>query len=439
MTYQQTLDYLFARLPMFQRVGAAAYKANLDNTNKIIELLGKPHQKIKCIHVAGTNGKGSSSHMIAAILQQAGYKTGLYTSPHLVDFRERIKINGKMIPKNYITDFVEKYKESFEQIEPSFFEWTVGLAFDYFAKEEVDVAVIEVGLGGRLDSTNVITPKVSLITNISFDHMNLLGDTLEKIAAEKAGIIKARIPVVVSQYQSESGPLFSAIARELKSPIEFADKNYKVVDHKIVNGLLNTTILNKKTNSTINLDLDLTGTYQLKNVLGVLNTIEFIEKAGFIVEFETLKQALKQVVKLTGLNGRWQTISENPLMITDTGHNEDGIKNLLANLKTIKYANLHFVFGAVNDKDVSKILQLLPKEATYYFTKANIPRALNEIELFEQAQKLKLKGKAFETVRAAIDAAKKAYKKNDLILIGGSTFIVGDALAENISESVANK
>jgi dihydrofolate synthase/folylpolyglutamate synthase len=417
---------------MFQRVGAAAYKANLDNTIKIVELLGKPHQKIKCIHVAGTNGKGSSSHMLAAVLQQAGYKTGLYTSPHLVDFRERIKINGKMIPKNYITDFVEKYKEPFELIEPSFFEWTVGLAFDYFAKEEVDVAIIEVGLGGRLDSTNVIKPKVSLITNISFDHVNLLGDTLDKIAAEKAGIIKARVPVVVSQYQSESGPIFNAVAKELKSPIEFADKQFKIIDHKILNGLLNTTILNKKTNTTINIDLDLTGTYQLKNVLGVLKTLEFIEDAGFIVGQEIIKEALKQVVKTTGLNGRWQTISEKPLMITDTGHNEDGIKNVIANLKSSTYNQLHFVFGAVNDKDVSKILQLLPKEAIYYFTKANIPRALNENELLEQAQKIKLQGKAYNTVKSAIDAAKKAYKKNDLILIGGSTFVVGDALAETV-------
>ena len=424
---------------MFQRVGVAAYKANLDNTNKIIELLGKPHQKIKCIHVAGTNGKGSSSHMLAAVLQQAGYKTGLYTSPHLIDFRERIKINGKMIPKNYITEFVEKYKEPFEQIEPSFFEWTVGLAFDYFAKEEVDVAIIEVGLGGRLDSTNIINPKVCLITNISFDHMNLLGDTLEKIATEKAGIIKARVPVVVSQYQSESGPLFNAAAKKLKATIEFADKVFKVIDYKILNSFLNTTILNKKTNTTVNLDLDLTGLYQLKNVLGVLTTIEFIKKAGFIVEDEDVKLALKQVTKVTGLNGRWQTISKNPLMITDTGHNEDGIKNVISNLKSLTYANLHFVFGAVNDKDVSKILELLPKEATYYFTKANIPRALNENELLEKAQKIKLKGKAFENVKSAIDSAKKAYKKNDLILIGGSTFIVGDALLENFSDSLSIK
>ena len=431
MTYQQTLDYLFARLPMFQRVGAAAYKANLDNTIKIIELLGKPHQKLKCVHVAGTNGKGSSSHMIASVLQQAGYKTGLYTSPHLIDFRERIKINGKMIPKNYIVDFVEKYKEAFEKIEPSFFEWTVGLAFDYFANEEVDVAVIEVGLGGRLDSTNVITPKVSLITNISYEHMNLLGDTLEKIAAEKAGIIKARIPVVVSQYQSESGPLFNAVAKELKTTVQFADKNYKVVDHKLKDGYLNTTILNKLKNTTTNLDLDLTGIYQLKNVLGVLNTLDVIEKSGFIIEQNDIKKGLKQVVKNTGLEGRWQTISQKPLMIADTGHNEDGIKNVIANLKTIEYSHLHFVFGTVNDKDVSKILELLPKEATYYFTKANIPRSLDENELFEKAQKVKLKGKTFSNVKTAIEAAKKASKESDLILIGGSTFVVGDALAEN--------
>ncbi|MBA3681652.1 MAG: bifunctional folylpolyglutamate synthase/dihydrofolate synthase [Bacteroidetes bacterium] len=431
MTYQQTLDYLFARLPMFQRVGAAAYKANLDNTNKIIELLGKPHQKLKCVHVAGTNGKGSSSHMIASVLQQAGYKTGLYTSPHLVDFRERIKINGKMIPKNYIVDFVEKYKGEFEKIEPSFFEWTVGLAFDYFSKEEVDVAVIEVGLGGRLDSTNVITPKVSLITNISYDHMNLLGDTLEKIAAEKAGIIKSRVPVVVSQYQSHSGPLFNAVAKALKTAVQFADKNYKVIDHKLKDGFLNTTVLNKVTNTSLNLDLDLTGTYQLKNVLGVLNTLDVIEKAGFIIEQSDIKKGLKQVVKNTGLEGRWQTISEKPLIIADTGHNEDGIKNVLANLKTIDHTHLHFVFGTVNDKDVSKILELLPKEATYYFTKANIPRALDENELFEKAKKLKLKGEVFSNVKEAIEAAKKAYKKSELILIGGSTFIVGDALAES--------
>ncbi|MCC6371494.1 MAG: bifunctional folylpolyglutamate synthase/dihydrofolate synthase, partial [Bacteroidia bacterium] len=296
MNYEQTLDYLFARLPMYQRVGAAAYKADLTNTLKIVELLGKPHQKLKCIHVAGTNGKGSSSHMLAAVLQQSGYKTGLYTSPHLLDFRERIKVNGKMIPKTYVQEFVKKHKDAFEQIEPSFFEWTVGLAFDYFSSEEVDVAIIEVGLGGRLDSTNVITPKASLITNISFDHTNLLGDTLEKIAREKAGIIKSRVPVVVSQYQSETGPLFNTVAKDLKSPIEFADKNYKVTDYKMAEGLLKVEVLNRKNNQSQSYELDLTGSYQLKNLLGVLNVLEFVEKAGYIIEPENVKNALKQVV-----------------------------------------------------------------------------------------------------------------------------------------------
>jgi dihydrofolate synthase/folylpolyglutamate synthase len=431
MTYQQTLDYLFARLPMYQRIGAAAYKADLNNTIAIMEVLAKPHQKLKCIHVAGTNGKGSSSHMISAILQQAGYKTGLYTSPHLFDFRERIRINGKMIPKNYIIDFVEKYKEPFEKIEPSFFEWTVGLAFDYFVSEEVDVAVIEVGLGGRLDSTNVITPVVSLITNISYDHMNLLGDTLEKIAREKAGIIKAKTPVVVSQYQSESGPLFMQMAKDLRAPIEFSDKIYKVTGCKLNKGLLSVNVLNRKNNSEEVYELDLTGTYQAKNLLGVLNAVEHIIKAGFVIEPANIKAALKQVVKLTGLLGRWQTIGEKPMMIVDTGHNEDGIKQVLENLKHVDHNQLHFVFGAVNDKDVSKILALLPKDAVYYFVKASVPRALNEIDLLEQAAKLKLNGKSFSTVKDGIAAAKKASKKTDLILIGGSTFVVGDAL-ENI-------
>ena len=428
MTYPQTLDYLFARLPMYQRVGAAAYKANLDNTYKIVELLGKPHQKLNCIHIAGTNGKGSSSHMLAAILQQSGYKTGLYTSPHLIDFRERIKINGKMVPKNYVTDFVLKHKTAFEEIEPSFFEWTFGLALDYFKNQEVDVAVIEVGLGGRLDSTNIITPKAALITNISFDHMNLLGDTLEKIGREKAGIIKARIPVVISQYQSETAPLFNSIAKELKAPIEFADKNYKLLSTNLSNGLLQVKVLNKQTNQAEVYDLDLTGNYQAKNLLGVLNVIDFIEKGGFLIQPENLKTALRQVAKLTGLMGRWQTLSKKPLIIADTGHNEDGIKQVVNNFATIPHHKLHMVLGVVNDKDVSKILSLLPKEAIYYFVKASVPRALNEQELMDQAKKLKLYGNAYTTVEAGLKAAKKASKKNDLIFVGGSTFVVGDAL-----------
>jgi dihydrofolate synthase / folylpolyglutamate synthase len=429
LTYPQTLDYLFSRLPMYQRIGAAAYKADLVNTIKIVELLGNPHKKIKCIHVAGTNGKGSSSHMLAAVLQEAGYKTGLYTSPHLIDFRERIKVNGKMIPKNYIVDFVEKHKESFEAIEPSFFEWTVGLAFDYFRNEEVDVAVIEVGLGGRLDSTNVINPVAALITNISYDHMNLLGDTLQKIATEKAGIIKPRIPVIVSQYQSESGPLFAQVAKDNKANLEFADKIYKVVSSKETNGLQQVVVLNKKKNEEELYELDLTGSYQVKNLLGVLGTIENIIEAGFFIEEANVKSGLKQVVKLTGLLGRWQKLSEKPLIVADTGHNEDGIKQVIENLKKIAHTKLHFVFGAVNDKSIDSILSLLPKDAVYYFVKASVPRALDEGELLNQAQKLKLSGKAFSSVEAGIYAAKKSCKKGEMILIGGSTFVVADALA----------
>jgi dihydrofolate synthase / folylpolyglutamate synthase len=429
MNYQQTLDYLFARLPMYQRIGAAAYKADLVNTFKITEHLGKPHLKTKCIHVAGTNGKGSSSHMLAAIMQQCGYKTGLYTSPHLIDFRERIKINGKMIPKNYVVDFVEKHKEAFEAIEPSFFEWTVGLALDYFAAEEVDVAIIEVGLGGRLDSTNIITPEACLITNISFDHMNLLGDTLEKIGKEKAGIIKSRVPVVVSQYQSETAPVFNSVAKELKAPLEYADKNFKILGYQKEKNFLKVKILNKKNDESLEYELDLTGQYQVKNLLGVLNILEHIEKKGFLIEPQNIKTALKQVCKLTGLKGRWQTLSEKPLIIADTGHNEDGIKQVLENIKGLAIENLHFIFGTVNDKDSGKILSLLPKDAIYYFVKANIPRALDEKELHTHAQKLKLQGKPFPTVEAGLKAAKKAYSKGDLIFIGGSTFVVGDALA----------
>ena len=428
MTYQQTLDYLFSKLPMYQRVGAAAYKANLDNTIAICNALGNPEKKLKCVHVAGTNGKGSSSHMLAAILQQAGYKTGLYTSPHLVDFRERIKINGKMIPKTDVVKFVEEYKDVFEKIEPSFFEWTVGLAFHYFKEQEVDVVILEVGLGGRLDSTNVVNPVACLITNISFDHMNLLGDTLPKIAAEKAGIIKSKIPVTISQTQLEVISVFNNKAIELKAPIEFADKNYKLISSKHEKQLLNIELLHKKTNTTHLYHLDIQGNYQIKNLMGVLNTVENLKRKGFLIEEEMITSALQHVQKITGLKGRWQVIQDKPLVIADTGHNEDGIKEVLENLKRYNYKTLHFVLGVVNDKDISKILKLLPKEAAYYFCKATIPRALDETELSVQAKKAGLIGKTFKTVEEALTAAKKKAKSNDLVFVGGSTFTVADIL-----------
>lgn len=428
MTYPQTLDYLFSRLPIFQRIGAAAYKANLDNTFAICKALGNPEKKIKCVHVAGTNGKGSSSHMLAAVLQQAGYKTGLYTSPHLIDFRERIKINGKQIPKTDVVKFVEDYKNTFDSIEPSFFEWTVGLAFHYFAAQEVDITIIEVGLGGRLDSTNVIKPECCLITNIGFDHINLLGNTLQLIATEKAGIIKEKVPVIISQTQIEVLSVFNTKAQSLKAPISFADKQYKVISNSIQDNLLCIELHEKVKNKTQLYKLDISGLYQIKNLQGVLSCLEILKKKGFIIEDDAILKALQNVKKLTGLMGRWQTLSENPLIIADTGHNEDGIKEVLKNLERYTYKKLHIVFGVVNDKDVTSILNLLPKTATYYFCKANIPRALPEKELFDLAKQHDLRGKKFPTVSEALTEAKKQAKPTDLIFVGGSTFTVADAL-----------
>lgn len=429
MTYKQTLEYLFTKLPMYQRVGAAAYKADLNNTLAICAALGNPEKKLKCIHIAGTNGKGSSSHMLAAILQQAGYKTGLYTSPHLTDFRERIRVNGKMIAQAAVVQFVESHQATFEQIEPSFFEWTVGLAFDYFVKEEVDIAVIEVGLGGRLDSTNVINPVACLITNIGMDHMNLLGDTLPKIAAEKAGIIKSRVPVVISQTQLEVISVFNNTARDLKATIEFADKNFKIVSGHHQGNRLSVTVLNKRLNESHSYELDLQGTYQLKNLPGVLAMVDVLRAKGFMIEEREVSAALKQVQKLTGLRGRWQTLSEKPLVIADTGHNEDGIREVLDNIRRYSFQKLHIVLGVVNDKDISKILKLLPKDAVYYFCKASIPRALDEAELSALSKKAGLTGTTYPTVAAALGSAMKQAKAKDLVFVGGSTFTVADALA----------
>jgi len=429
MNYPQTLQYLYNRLPMYQRIGAAAYKANLDNTLKIINLLGNPHKKFKSIHIAGTNGKGSSSHMIASVLQQAGYKTGLYTSPHLLDFRERIKINGKMIPQNKVVQFVEKYKKEFEEIEPSFFEWTVGLAFEYFAQQEADIAVIETGLGGRLDSTNIITPLVSMITNIGHDHMNLLGNTLTQIAREKAGIIKPRVPVVISEQQSGIYPVFNEVAAQNKAPVYYADKRFKVQLSKYVQEYLHIEILDKKRNRTVAFDLDLTGSYQLKNLPGVLQVIDELQMQGFIIEEKDIIEGLKKVVSQTGLLGRWQVLKKSPLVITDTGHNKEGVQQVLLNLQKYQPAKLHMVIGMVNDKTPGDILEMLPKHAMYYFVQASVPRALEMDILYKEAAKHQLKGHAYDSVEKGLRSALKAAGKNDLVFIGGSTFVVADALA----------
>jgi len=436
MNYKQTLDYLYTQLPMFQRIGTAAYKADLDNTLAICKLLRNPENKFKSIHVAGTNGKGSTSHMLAAVFQQAGYKTGLYTSPHLKDFRERIKINGKEIPKKYITEFVEKHKIDFEKIEPSFFEWTVGLAFNYFAEQKVDIAIIEVGLGGRLDSTNVITPLLSLITNISYDHTNLLGNTLPKIAKEKAGIIKPKVPVVISQTQPTVKKVFVEKAKASKSKIYFADD---IFIHQKENYLPKKSLTGhsyKKGKEFIAVVSDLPGTYQQYNIVGVLTALDIL-KHDFKIKNKHVTKALCNVKKLTGLHGRWELINKHPRIIADTGHNKDGILQVMECVdrefksKTVK-GKLHVVFGAVNDKDVSDIFSLLKTNkhfanAAYYFCKPNIPRGMELNILYKAAKQKGLIGKIYPSVKEALHAAKKTAKANELVFVGGSTFTVAEA------------
>ncbi len=427
-SYLETLDYLFEQLPMFHRIGAAAYKADLNNTLRIAELLNHPERKFRSVHVAGTNGKGSTSHMIASVLQSAGYKTGLYTSPHLKDFRERIRINGKMIPGQTVIDFVNLYSKDFERIKPSFFEWTVGLAFDYFANEQVDIAVIETGLGGRLDSTNIITPLVSVITNIGLDHTNLLGDTLKKIATEKAGIIKQGIPVVIGEYNDNIVHVFIDKAKETSSEILFADKNLSAVKNPPSAALPDFSIWEGKNMLYDFLQIDLTGNYQMKNVLTVIQTLRVLKKQGVSLLDRYIREGLNNVKAQTGLMGRWQIISQHPLTICDVAHNAEGIKYVVEQLSETPHNRLHIVLGMVNDKDITSVLNLLPANAEYYFCRANIPRALDATELAKQATALGLKGKSFFTVAEALQAARKNAKEDDLIFIGGSTFVVAEAL-----------
>ena len=413
---------------MFQRIGSAAYKANLNNTIAICKLLSNPENKFKSIHVAGTNGKGSTSHMLASILQSAGLKVGLYTSPHLKDFRERIKINGELIPEQNVVDFVEKYKHDFEKIEPSFFEMTVGLAFDYFANEKVDIAVIEVGLGGRLDSTNVITPEVSIITNISFDHTALLGNTIEKIAGEKAGIIKSRVPVIIGESQVGTKKVFEDKATEKNTSIVFADEQFTIKNVLQEHFLLKMDIEKTGTIRYENLESQLLGLYQQKNIVTVLCAVEILNKKGYVLTEEIIRSGIKTVISQTGLLGRWQILSEQPLVIADTGHNEAGIEEVLSQLKLTPHNRLHFVLGMVNDKDITKILSMLPANALYYFCKANIPRALAANELATKANEFGLNGQVYACVQDAYIAAKEQALENDLVFIGGSTFTVAEVV-----------
>ena len=428
MNYKETIDYLYSKLPMFTRIGAVAFKKDLHNTIALCENLGNPQNKFKTIHVGGTNGKGSTSHMLAAIFQEAGYKTGLYTSPHLKDFRERIRINGEMIPESFVADFVNQQQSIIEAVSPSFFEATVAMAFSFFAEEKVDIAIIEVGLGGRLDSTNIITPELSVITNISLDHTNILGNTLEEIATEKAGIIKPGIPVVIGEKQTETTAIFLEKAATTSSQITFADQELHTDQTSRATEYLNTSVYKGTTILYKDLELDLNGFYQLKNVLTVLQAISILQLKGYAIANNHIYAALKNVKALTGLQGRWQKLGEQPLIICDTGHNIAGITEVMENIRKTGYEQLHIVIGMVKDKDISGVLALLPVNAAYYFCQPQLERALSATDLAAEAQKYGLNSKVFDTVNLAVEAAKDRAGKNDLIFIGGSTFVVAEAL-----------
>lgn len=426
MTYQQTIEYLFTRLPLYSRIGIAAYKANLDNTIELCASLGDPQTKFKSVHIAGTNGKGSVSHMLAAILQTAGHKTGLYTSPHLKDFRERIRVNGEMIDKEFVIDFTEKINPLVEKLEPSFFEITVAMAFDYFAEQQVDIAIIETGLGGRLDSTNIIIPELSVITNIGWDHMNLLGDSLEKIAGEKAGIIKSGVPVVIGETVNESLPVFEKIAVEKKAPLTIASKKRQVMAWRWEKHELIVEVAENHQTDHYIYRLDLPGLYQTKNLLTVLEVCSQLVQKGWHIDERHIHKSLRQVKKLTGLHGRWDIIHEHPLIVLDVGHNEDGIKQILRQIELTDHHELHIVLGMVNDKEIDKVLELLPTTAHYYFTNAQIPRALDAESLRLKAKSLRLNGKNYPDVNTAVEEAKLKADKNDLVIVCGSVFLVAE-------------
>ncbi len=424
MTYEETLSYLFSRLPMFSRLGPAAYKKDLTNTIQLCEALGNPQERFKTIHIAGTNGKGSTSHMLAAILQTAGYKTGLYTSPHLVDFRERIKVNGVWCDEDFVIDFTRRMQPLIESIEPSFFEITVAMAFEYFAQQQVDIAVIEVGLGGRLDSTNIIHPELCVITNIGWDHMNMLGNTLAAIAGEKAGIIKPGIPAVIGEVLPETLPVFEA--KKSITQIVYASDQREVNAWEYQHQSLTVAVTDKRSSESVQYVLDLPGLYQLKNLLTVLEACYQLTHLGWRCSSTVIQQALPQVKKLTGLHGRWEQIAADPAVILDVGHNLDGIRAVKEQLRQTHYKQLHWIIGMVRDKDIDAVLQELPTDARYYFTQAHIPRALDAHELSAKAATLHLQGTIHADVNMALAAARKQADKDDLIVICGSVFLVGE-------------
>ena len=424
MTYTSAIQYLYDRLPVFHHVGAAAYKPGLDNTIRLLENLGNPHQNFKSIHIAGTNGKGSVSHFLSAVFQSAGYTTALYTSPHLVHFGERIRVDGEMIDEEYVVNFVENNTELFETVQPSFFEATMALAFSYFSYKKVDIAIIEVGLGGRLDSTNIIQPLLSVITNISFDHVGFLGDTLEKIAFEKAGIIKPDTPVVVGEWVPETLEVFRQKASETGSSLYLPDAELQFVSYDE-----NKMICKTQRNDYFRVGM--TGNYQLKNVSTVLKSIEVFRKyysSDFSIDNKALKNGIENVIELTGLRGRWEKLQESPTIVADTGHNTGGISYVAEQLLQQKYNQLHIVIGMVNDKDINHVLEILPRNARYYFTQAAVVRALPCEELRKTAQSHGLNGDAYPAVKEAVKKAVSKAEKDDFIFIGGSNFVVGEAL-----------
>lgn len=423
MNYNETIQYLYDRLPVFHQIGAAAYKPGLDNSISMMAKLGNPHEKYKTIHVAGTNGKGSVSHFLSAVLQSAGYKTGLYTSPHLVDFGERVRLNGTKVNEEFVVDFVAKNKELFDEIQPSFFEATMALAFDYFAAEKVDVAIVEVGLGGRLDSTNIIIPELAIITNISLDHTQFLGNTLTNIASEKAGIIKENVPVVIGEATLETKAFFIQKAEELHAPISFAEDCVEVKFMKYDNGEMLVS-----SNRFGLLESGLSGVYQLKNIATLLESIRQLRECGFDISDDAVRAGIKYVVSLTGLQGRWQQVCDSPRVILDTGHNQAGIENVTRQLAQQKYNRLRIVFGMVEDKDPALVLSLLPKGAVYYFTAANSNRSLRPELLINRAAEFELQGCAFGSVKDAVNQAVEDAETDDLVFVGGSNFVVGEAL-----------
>lgn len=427
MDYQEALDFMFSQLPMFHRIGAPAYKANLNNTIALSHLTGYPYNKFKSIHIAGTNGKGSVSHMLASILQESGYKTGLFTSPHLVDFRERIKVNGNMIDKSFVSNFINKYTDQFAQIKPSFFEMTFALAMSWFENEHIDIAVIETGMGGRLDSTNVIKPILSVITNIEYDHMQFLGNSLKEIAYEKAGIIKEGIPIVIGESNDEIRPVFEERSISCNSEIKYADEIYSVQIIQQPPNPIFSSIIYSDSVTEIMIETPLLGDYQLKNIATVLTASKILE-VNSLINNQALIKGIKNTIINTNLRGRWEILNTEPLTICDIGHNPHGISFIVNQLKKYKYHQLHFVLGVVNDKDITSMLELLPKNAVYYFCKADIPRGMETNILAEQAEQVGIIGQQFTSVMSAYKNAQRNAMSDDLIFVGGSAFVVAEIL-----------